>query len=97
MRRAITGIPAGHSRSKDPALAVALSQPRGAAGPSIRARRRSITDNDPDGDGALDHGRVAKRLSPPVYLDFHARARFPEGAVAANSETTVVFKAWIVT
>ncbi len=93
MRRAITGIPAGHDRSKTLHWQWRYHTPRGAASLSISARRRFITDNDPDGDGALDHGRVAKRLSPPVYLDFHARAQFPEGAVAPNSETTVVFKA----
>lgn len=157
MRRAITGIPAGHSRSQTLQWHWRYRTPRGAAGPSIRARGRFITDNDPDGDGAVEILRIKGRrnrdritglyptgtsipgnspyagdnrvrlgrgaegeqlttsgfqfaladgsysnvffasfLSPPVYLDFHARAPFPQGAVAPNSETPVVFKAWIV-
>lgn len=134
--------------------------PKGAPGPSIKARGSFITDRDPDGDGdfeilsikgkrngdkitglfpagssipgnspyqgdnvirrrtasdgerrapqlntngfqfALEDGSYsnvffASFLSPQTYLDFHSVSPFPDGAVAPNSETPVVFQAWI--
>ena len=129
--------------------------PKGASGPSIRARGTFITDSDPDRDGAFEIQHIrghrnrdritglypagtsipgnspyegdnlvrsertskgkqlttsgfqfaledgsysnvffASFLSPQVYLDFHSVSPFPEGPIAPNSETAVVFKAW---
>ena len=48
------------------------------------------------GDGSYSNVFFASFLSPQVYLDFHSRSPFPQGPIAPNSETAVVFKAWIV-
>ncbi|MEB3264968.1 MAG: hypothetical protein VKJ66_11410 [Synechococcus sp.] len=47
-------------------------------------------------DGSYSNVFFASFLSPQVYLDFHSVSPFPQGAIAPNSETAVVFKAWII-
>lgn len=47
-------------------------------------------------DGSYSNVFFASFLSPQVYLDFHSVHPFPEGPIPPNSESAVVFKAWIV-
>lgn len=46
-------------------------------------------------DGSYSNVFFASFLTPQVYLDFHSVSPFPEGPIAPNTETAVVFKAWI--
>jgi hypothetical protein len=47
-------------------------------------------------DGSYSNVLFASFLSPQVDLDFHSRSPVPQGPTPPNSETAVVFKAWIV-
>jgi hypothetical protein len=46
-------------------------------------------------DGSFSNVFFASFLAPPRYLDFHSVSPFPEGPIPPNSETAVVFRAWI--
>ncbi|MFM7675682.1 MAG: hypothetical protein ACKO5F_08860 [Synechococcus sp.] len=47
-------------------------------------------------DGTYSNVFHAGFLTPPTSLDFHSVPPFPQGATPPNSESPVVFRAWVV-